>query len=106
MARVSFVMSQPRRGAERHWCRVRSIATGAVPSHHGVLRLLLPLLVVHRAVAQDGRASTHPLPDAAVQSRGGVDNSGTVRGDLEVRWRFKAPHAIRGLSVVRGFVVI
>ena len=38
--------------------------------------------------------------------RGGADNTGYIKGDLSVRWRYKARGAVRGMSVARERVLI
>jgi outer membrane protein assembly factor BamB len=65
-------------------------------SHAGVISAQTP----PRAAAE----TTGPA--AWLQLRGGTDNAGNVLGGLDVEWRFKAPNTVRGLSIVRGIVVI
>ncbi len=46
------------------------------------------------------------MPASWLQLRNGTDNAGRVPGTLEVSWRFKAQHAVRGVSVAAGVVLI
>lgn len=46
------------------------------------------------------------MPASWLQLRGGTDNAGLLPGTLAVTWRFKAQHAVRGLSVAGGVVLI
>jgi outer membrane protein assembly factor BamB len=45
------------------------------------------------------------MPASWLQLRNGVDNVGVSPGTLDVSWSFKAPHAVRGLSVADGVVL-
>ncbi len=66
---------------------------------------LLPAVPV-AVGAQEAKAPASSTPSAWLQFRNDTNNAGAVPGTLDVSWRYKAPHAVRGISVAAGSVVI
>lgn len=73
------------------------------------IAVALILAALNRASAS-GQSPPSPsagsMPASWLQLRNGTDNTGRVPGTLEVAWRFKAQHAVRGLSVAAGVVLL
>jgi outer membrane protein assembly factor BamB len=68
-----------------------------------LVRLALGAALVF-AVAPQSRACAQPGDWR--QFRGGADNTGYLAGDLRARWRYKAPGAVRAMSVARNRVLV
>jgi outer membrane protein assembly factor BamB len=62
----------------------------------------------HAATPQrnEATAAGGATPTAWLGLRNGTDNSGVIGGSYLASWRFKAPHAVRGLSVADGVVML
>jgi outer membrane protein assembly factor BamB len=71
-----------------------------------VVALTLTALIGNPASSQSRSPASASTPASWLQLRGATDNTGRLPGTLEVAWRFKARHAVRGLSVAAGLVLV
>jgi outer membrane protein assembly factor BamB len=71
-----------------------------------VAGVLLACMSAGASTAQTVVRATSVTPSSWLQLRSGVDNNAAVAGSLRAEWQYHAPHAVRGLSVADGVVVM